>query len=321
MPRITDPFSGSDRSAKDRADSSARLGLWLGVAAVVFWSFGSSLVYLGARQTGTWRLVAIASLTGGTLQLIFRRVYHGELRTAIWLPWRLWAVPLVCFVVYGLAWPSALAASTPAKVGGVNLINYLWPVLTVAFSVWWVPGVRLTRRMATALALALAGLACANAAIIRELVSDSPGTSATPLRQLVPYGLALIAAVTWAVYSSILVRWRAWAKNYVTSPIGFVLIGIIACRIQMFEGAGANSLSRFGLSMTILYGVGPLAAGYLLWELALARAKVQSLSLVAAATPVLSTLVLCCCLGKLPGIDLTLAALLVTSGVVLSMRD
>lgn len=314
-------MSGSDRSAKDRADSSARLGLWLGVAAVVFWSFGSSLIYLGARQTGTWRLVAIASLTGGTLQLIFRRVYYGELSTAIWLPWRLWAVPLVCFVVYGLAWPCALAASTQDQVSGVNLINYLWPVLTVVVSVWLVPGMRLTKRMATALALALAGLACANVGNVRDLLSAHTAATAPLIQRLLPYGLALIAAVTWAIYSASLVRWRAWARDYLTSPIGFILVGMIALLTQLRAGVGAGNLSRFGLAMTLLYGVGPLAAGYLVWELALTRAKMQTLSLIAAATPVLSTLMLCYCLKKLPGLDLMLAALLVSSGVVLSMRD
>lgn len=83
--------------------------------------------------------MTLASLTGRALQMVFRRVYHGELRTAVRLPWRLWAVPLLCFVVYGLVWPLALVTSSPKQVCGVSLINCLWPVLTVLFSVWWEP--------------------------------------------------------------------------------------------------------------------------------------------------------------------------------------
>jgi drug/metabolite transporter (DMT)-like permease len=301
-------------------ERSARVGLWLGIAAVIFWSFGSSLVYLGARESGTWRLVAISSVSAGVLQLIFRRAYHGELQTSLGLPWRLWAVPVVCFVVYGLAWPCALASSSPSQVGGVNLINYLWPVLTVILSVWWVPGVRLTKRMTAALLLALAGLACANAGNIHDLVATNAIAMGSRLRQLIPYGLAVIAALTWAIYSAVLVRWRASAKNYVTSPISFLLIGLIACLVQIMSRPRPVTFSRFGLVMTLLYGVGPLAIGYLFWELALAKAKVQLLSLIAAATPVLSTVLLCCCLKQVPGIDLMLAALLVSGGVILSMR-
>ena len=306
-------------SAEVPAHSTGRVGIWMGCAAVLFWSFGSSLIYLGAREAGTWPFVALATLSAGVLQLISRRMYHGELRTSIRLPWRLW-IPLMCFVIYGLVWPSALVASTPSQVGGVNLINYLWPVLTVLFSAWWVPGVRLTKPMAIALILAVAGLICANIQPLRELLSNRSTASVSTVRAGLPYALACVAALTWALYSALLVRWRSWANQYVTSPIGFLIVGLIACSVLVIHRSGEHTPSPFGLCMTLLYGLGPLAAGYLLWELALARAGVQALSLIAATTPVLSTLVLCLCLKHLPGPDLVLAALLVSGGVVLSMR-
>jgi drug/metabolite transporter (DMT)-like permease len=290
----------------------------MGAVAVLCWSFGSSLIYLGARETGAWPFVAISCLSGGTLQLISRRIYHGELRTATWLPWRLCVGPLLCFVVYGLAWPCALVASSGPQVVGVNLINYLWPVLTVVFSAWWVPGLRLTKATFIAIVLALAGLACANAPQIRELLSA--GVNGSRMNQFLPYSLAVVAAVTWAIYSTLLVRWRAWSREYVTSPIGFILIGAIAGLISLCGGRGTGRLSGFGLLATIIYGIGPLAAGYLSWELALAKAKVEVLSLIAAVTPVLSTLLLCWFLRKIPGLELITAALLVSAGVALSMK-
>ncbi len=313
------PAPGRMGAEPHRAAAAARRGLLLGVCAVVFWSFGSSLVCLGAREAGTWSFVAIASLTGGLLQIIFRRAHAGELRSALLLPWRLWAVPLVCFVIYGLAWPWALASSTSREVIGVNLINYLWPVLTVLFSCWWVPGVRLTPRLALALALGLLGLGLANLGPLRELfLADAPAGSGPGLR-LLPYLLGAVAAVTWAVYSAVLARWRGWAKDYVTSPLGFILIGLVALAVT--RGSLGTRLTPFGALMTFVYGAGPLAAGYLLWELALPKARIQSLSLVAAATPVLSTLLLCGFLQRLPGPELVLAALLVAAAALLSMRE
>ncbi|HWW02146.1 MAG TPA: EamA family transporter [Candidatus Acidoferrum sp.] len=298
--------------------SEARLGIILGVGAVVFWSFGASLVFLGAKETGTWPFVTIASLTGGGLQMIFRRMYHGELRSALSLPWRLWLIPLVCFVVYGLVWPLALVSSNSKQVFGVSLINYLWPVLTVLFSVWWVPGVKLTSRTVAALFLAFAGLVCANLKNIGVLLW--PGGTDNSLGQLLPYGLALVAATTWGLYSAFLVRWRTWAKDYVTSPLGFILIGLVAGGVMTKTQLVPAKVTTFGVLMTVLYGAGPLAAGYLLWELALPKARVQTLSLVAAATPILSTLLLCCFLKTPPGAELVVAALLVSSGVVVSVR-
>jgi drug/metabolite transporter (DMT)-like permease len=291
------------------------------MSAVVFWSFGSSLVYLGAKEAGTWPFVALACLAGGVLQLIFRKVHQGELRTAFWLPWRLWAVPVTCFVAYGLVWPLALASASPRQVFGVSLINYLWPVLTVLFSVWWVPGVHLSGRTVLALLLALAGLSLANLEPIRDLLSTGDRSAGPLLPQFLPYALALVAAVTWAVYSAVLVRWRGLATGYVTSPIGFLLLGVIGAGVSSTTGSLPVRMSASGRLLTLLYGIGPLAAGYLLWELALPRAKVQTLSLVAAITPILSTMLLCLFLKTMPGIELILAALLVSSGVVLSMKE
>jgi drug/metabolite transporter (DMT)-like permease len=300
--------------------SAARLGLFLGLIAVVFWAFGASLVFFGAQQTGTWPFVTLASLVGGVLQLLCCRVYRGELRTAIRLPWRLWLGPVFCFVLYGLAWPLALVGSTTRQVVGVSLINYLWPTLTVLFSVWCVPGVRLTPKIILALLLALAGLALANYKPIQTLLSGAGGQAPT-LRHFLPYGLATVAAITWAIYSTLLARWRSWAGNYVTSPWGFILIGLVGAMIMVATGTVPRQLTGLGTILTIFYGAGPLAIGYLLWEIALSKARVQALSLIAALTPVLSTLLLCFFLRHLPGGELICAAVLVSAGVVLSMRE
>lgn len=310
-----------ERTAAGKTKPASRLGLLPGIGAVLFWSFGSSLVFLGARQAGLWPFVALSSLSGAALQLVWRRMSRGELRSALWLPWRLWAAPVCCFVLYGLAWPWALAASTARQVLGVNLINYLWPILTVLFSAWWVPGVRLTGRLIGAMLLATAGLALANLPQVRQMLSSGAGAGPLPSRPFLPYGLALLAAVTWGAYSACLARWRHWAKDYVTSPVSFLIIGTVACILVASTGSVPPKLAWSALCMTLLYGAGPLAAGYLLWEIALPRAKVQTLSLLAAAIPVLSTCLLCLFLKKAPGPELIAAALLVGGGVILSMRQ
>jgi drug/metabolite transporter (DMT)-like permease len=118
-----------------------------------------------------------------------------------------------------------------------------------------------------------------------------------------------------------LARWQAWARDCVTSPLGFLLTGLIALVIAACTGSWGLHCPPAKLSWTLLYGAGPLAAGYLLWEVALHSAKVQTLSILAAATPVLATLLLCCFLGTAPGWEVATAACLVSLGVVLSLRD
>ena len=308
-------------SAKDQADwRVGRTGLWLGAAAVLCWSFGSALVYMGAREAGTWPFVFATTITGGGLQLLFRYTMQREIKTALMLPWRLWLGPVLCFVIYGLVWPCALAGSTTEQVPGVNLINYLWPVLTVLLSVWCVPGIYLTRSVVLSVALAIGGLLCANGRSLHDLFTRGSDPSIVSSSRL-PYVLAAIAAMSWAIYSALLARWRPWARHYVTSPVGFLLVACVAGTVLLARRRSPGPL-RFGAWLAILaYGVGPLAAGYLLWDLALARARVQSLSVLAAATPVLSTLVLSCYLRSAPGVSVVLAALLIGAGVILSVAE
>ena len=116
-------------------------------------------------------------------------------------------------------------------------------------------------------------------------------------------------------------RWRSWARGYVTSPVGFLVIGLVAGGFAAWTEHMATKPTWTAAWLTVLYGAGPLAGGYLLWELALPRARVQALSLVAAATPVLSTFLLCLFLKTLPGPELIAAAFLISFGVALSMRD
>lgn len=296
--------------------------MWLGGIAVLVWSSASTLIFLGAKEVGTWAFVALASLIGGAVQLLAWRWYRGGFRSALRLPWRLWAMSIPCFVAYGLLWPAAMVSATPREVFGVNLINYLWPVLTVLLSAWWVPGAHLTPRIAGAAALSLAGLAWANLAHVQKLL-DGPLSAAAgtpPGSHLLPYALAFAAALSWAAYSASLARWRSWAGGYATSPAGFLLTGLVAGWAHLAADTAPVDTSGRGLWLTLSYGVGPLAVGYLVWEMALARARVHALSLLGAVTPVLSTLVLCIVLRVWPGFDVVGGAVLVTAGALLSVR-
>lgn len=298
-----------------------RRGLLFGALAVLFWSFSSALVYLGARELGTFQFTCLATLIGGTVQLVSGRIYHGEFRSAVFLPGRLWLIVVFGFVLYGLVYPwSLITARTPERVCAVNLINYLWPVLTVVFCLWWVPGTRFSRRTFLALVLALAGLGLANAGPLRTfLAQDSHHLSS--IGDLLPYGLGLLSAVSWAMYSSMLVRWREWSRNYLTSGVGFLVISLCSGVAAALTPDLSRPVTPFAVLMTVLYGLGPLAGGYLFWELALPRARVQTLSLLGSVTPVLSVLLLCVFMRYWPGMELLAAAVLVSGGVVLSMRS
>ncbi len=298
--------------------SNSLAGLLFGAGAIVLWSLSASVVRVGSEALGPWQFLAGSCLLGGCYQMVFRRTCDGHFRNAVGLPARLWLLTIFGFVLYGIAYPLAVAlAASREQACGVNLVNYLWPTLTVVLGVLLVPGTNFSGLLAVALACVLAGTVLAN----REGAGALFTTERMSFAALLPYLLALLAAILWSGYSALLARWRDWAGRYNTSGMGLLGVGLIAGVVCLFHDADAGPIGFRGIGVLVLAGLGPWGNGYLLWELALSRANVKTLGLMAAVTPILSTLWLCLFLWFVPGWDLIAGAVLVTAAVFLSLRS
>jgi drug/metabolite transporter (DMT)-like permease len=257
----------------------------MGLAAIlVFATSASSILWIG-RQVGVWQYLTLSCLVAGVGQVALYRMLGRKPRTLFILPPRLWALAVLGFVIYPTCLTvGLLTAVSDAQAAGVGLMNYLWPILTVVFSIFLVPGTRISVRLGVALVLALIGLAIANR---HELGQVGVGSGA------LPFLLGGLAGICWGLYSALVARWRGWGQRYATAPAGLLMasaIGAIGC---ILTGEWHPIDTRTLLA--ILYvGLIPNAAGYMLWELALHRAPATTLGLMASATPVLSTL---CLLG------------------------
>ena len=305
------------------AGSTSRWGLVFGFGAILSWSFGAAAVSLAAPVIGAWRFIGLTALIGSATQVLWRWWSYRDLRPAVLLPPKLWFVTLFGFVLNILCYMLAIAmARTDAQRCAVNLINYLWPPLTVVFGVMWVPGTRFQWTLALALLCAVAGTVLAN----RNPIGGAPTSTgwehdAGRLSEALPYLLASIGAVTWASYSTLLARWRNWAGRYNTTAVGLLILGVIATLGSVpFDGSDLRLTPTAGV-ITVLFGLVTQGGGYLLWERALSRADVKALGLIGSATPVLSTLWLCASLRYVPGDELWLAALLVSLAAVLGARS
>ena len=290
----------------------SRAGIVLGMIVVLLWSSSSALIYLGGRSVGVWQFVALSMGLGAICQLVAYAVWKRDLRRRLALPGRLWLALIFGFVLYELLYPWAISASVdPAQVCGVNLINYLWPILTVVCSVLWVQGIRLTWRLGAGIVLSLAGLALANMRLL--------GLRSGPEAPVWPYLLIAVAAVAWAIYSSLLARWRDWAGGYTTAPIGFLAVSAVTGCICAATGRW-QPLDTGQWALVLLFGIGPCGAGYMLWELALHRAPASVLGMMSATIPILSTLLLCAVQRYLPDPWLIIGAACVSLAVILTVR-
>jgi drug/metabolite transporter (DMT)-like permease len=265
-----------------------RLGFALGIAAILCWaSAGAAASWLG-KNLGLWPTLTIACGIGGLAQLACYLAMGHSVRATLLPPAKLWGIILLGFPLYEFAHVAALTGSaSETQTVGVNLINYLWPTLTVLFAVMWVPGTRGSMRLGVAAAVALAGVAVGNWRGV-ETVFGWNGAARLPLT---PYLLVFVAAVAWAVYSALLSRWRAWADQYSTATPGFLAVSLVAGVVATVRGDW-RPLSPVEWLVAVLAGLVIYAAGYMLWELAIHRAPAEKLGLLSGAVPILSTLCL-----------------------------
>ncbi len=260
-----------------------RAGVLLGIVSMLVWATSSSCVLWIGRQVGVWQYLAVGSLIAAAGQVAFYRLMGRSPRSLFVMPLRLWGLAALGFVLYSVCYAGGMImAASDTQAAGVSLMNYLWPILTVVFSLFLVPGSRMSARLGVALALSFAGLVFANWPAIVQTGAGGLG---------VPYVLGGLAGICWGLYSALVSRWRAWGQHYATAPAGFLMIGLVGVAGCLLTGEWRPVDARTWGAFLYL-GLVPNAAGYMLWELALHRAPPVTLGLLGAAMPVLSTLCL-----------------------------
>jgi drug/metabolite transporter (DMT)-like permease len=193
--------------------------------------------------------------------------------------WREWRVPLptfafgtVCLFVYHVC---LIAAFGLAPIAEANLINYLWPLFLVLLAPWIARSGKLRRLQMLGCAVAFAGCALAI------------GPAAFSSSHLLGYGLALVAALTWAAYSLGLGRfppYSSWATGGFCLAAG--LLSLLAH--ALFEPAATPAAGAWVWIAAI--GIGTLGVSFLLWDMAIRRGNPSLIGSLSYLTPPLSTL-------------------------------
>jgi len=197
--------------------------------------------------------------------------------------WRQWRVPplILLLGVYGLFGFHLLLflALRQAPPVQANLINYLWPLLIVLLAPVFGRGRRLAPGHVAAALLGAAG-----AALV--ITNGHLSLSSAHWRG---YALALGSAFTWATYSLLTQRARAFP----TAAVGlFCLVsGLLALLAHaLLEPRYFPTLAQSGLIAAL--ALGPMGLAFFLWDAALKRGDARTLGALAYLTPLGSTILL-----------------------------
>lgn len=286
-----------------------------GFLALLLWSTTVALARSLSESVGAVTAATAVYGLGGILTL-FRLATSPSSRQSIrTLPG---AYLLVCgtlFVAYTVfLFPAIGLATTRQQVLEVGLLNYLWPTLTLLLTVgilhkraspWLIPGTL----------LALTGISWV---LIPAGESSILSLSTNLLGNPPAYGFAMLAAVSWALYSTLTRKWAGGQPGgaiLIFTPATAVAMLLVGCLVD--EPGTWNQ--RAGLEVVVLGTATVLAYG--LWDHAMRKGNVVLVVAGSYLTPMFSTIISCGYLGIRPDPQLWWGCLVLMAGSFISWRS
>ncbi|MFA6319180.1 MAG: EamA family transporter [Elusimicrobiota bacterium] len=307
----------------------------LGFLAILLWSVTVGLARSLAEKVGPMAGGSAVYLIAGIVCLLRHRgvSLSGGPRN---LPLRYLLGCGALFVCYLLSFYLAIGAARDRReVLAVGLANYLWPTLTILFSLALLrrkAGLLLAPATLAALGGVLLAVAEGSGVPVSDLLSGSMGRPG-------PVLLAAAGAVMWALYSNLTSAWmgdrRESGVGLFMLTTGALLLVLAAAGLgpEAASSAGADGGADGGAVGHAMFGAWTLrafgealclglatGAGYECWETAMRRGNVTLVAAASYATPLLSTLFSCLYLGVRPGAGLWIGCLLIVIGSVMSWK-
>ncbi|WP_417862182.1 DMT family transporter [Vreelandella venusta] len=282
---------------------SPRYSVCAALVAVMLWSIAPLLAAL-AQDTSPLQLSALTLLAGALATLpLSRRVNIAACRPhwkiSVWLGLPLLIVGAVSSYYIGMRLAPAAEAA---------LITYTWPVLFVLLSQWSRFG-RLHIASATGALIAFSGAAIL---LLPQALSGGFGGAASG------YGLALLAACCWALYS-----WLGQVAPVPLTPLLprllMIACAVATCASLIMEGTFIMPQGETLLA-GIALGLGPYGIAMVAWDKALRFGQASLVGSLAYGVPILAALLLVLAGVSVLDWRLPTAALLVVVGCLKASR-
>ncbi|MEQ9916981.1 aromatic amino acid DMT transporter YddG [Pectobacterium aroidearum] len=210
----------------------------------------------------------------------------------------------VCYEIF-LSLSIGLADSRMQAIE-IGMINYLWPSLTIFFSLFI--------NQQKSRCLLWPGLALSLGGIVWIMKGDSDWTPAllwnNILANPLAYSLAFSAALTWALYCNITKRY-AQGKSGVS--LFFFISSLVLWMQYSFSAEGTISLTLPSALQLIFMGAST-ALAYSAWNIGIQHGNLTLLATASYFTPVLSTFLAALWLNITPAISFWQGVAMVTAG-------
>ena len=283
-----------------------------GFFAILLWGTTVSLARSLSEQIGSLTAASAVYLTGGALCLVNLFSSKNRVGQLKQLSRRYVIGCGVLFVLYMLALFLAIGrAANRSQALEVGLVNYLWPAFTILLSLcllakrarfWLVPG--------TLVALFGIFLVLAQGDSV-SWASFSTNVSSNPMA----YSLALVAAVSWGLYSNLTRRWAGPVSSGAVT-LFIPVTGIVLLMLRLLTREQGSWQLRTIIEVAFMGTA--TAVAYALWDMAMRKGDVVLIAAGSYFTPLFSMLISSVYLNVSTGRNLWLGCLLIVVGSLVS---
>lgn len=293
-----------------------------GFLAILLWSTTIALARSLSEQLGPLTSGAAVYLVGGAFCLLHLRRSTRPLAALRRLPRPYLIGCGSLFVLYMFALFEAIGlAADRSQVLEVGMVNYLWPSLTILFSLFLL-GKKGRWPLIPGSLLALLGVFLV---LTQETAISWPSFAQNVTGNPLAYGLALIAALSWGLYSNLTRRWAGSddidGKTSGSGGVAFFMLatGAVLLLLRQFSMEVGVWNSR-ALAEVLFLGLATSLA-YVCWDVAMRRGDIVLVGAASYFTPFLSTLTSCLYLQIATGPRLWMGCFAIIVGSLLSWRS
>lgn len=283
----------------------------IAMVSVLLWCFSGICFRKGALGLDVF--VSLSLMTGvGVITATLIQFLRGDsLRSLLQLPAKAIVAGFFGVAFYTLILAYAFAIAPASDVGQVNLLNYLWPLWIVIFSI-----ILLGHR--PRLPLLLAGVVLGFSGV---LVSRGLGNIAHLPGSFLPHLLALLGGMLWALYSVLLKYWNIPEENGGTS-FHFGLCAVISALLALLTGKwnGLASLNAETAFWILFGGIGPVGLAYYFWEIGMKKGNIRLIASLAYFIPIGSSVLIGLIFREALNGGLFLGGFLIAAGAILTQR-
>lgn len=268
----------------------------LGMASIGIWSSLIAVSRVLSEEIGPFRAAswsfAVSAIVGLVL-VIGRQGGFGEAsRLSRKYFWGCGALFVTCILSLYLA---VGLAETRREVVTAGLINYLWPSLTLLLSVPLIGARARWRWLIPGIVIAGGGVFMAMGRGSGFALKDIAAEIA--LHPLSPF-LALIAALSWALYSNLARRWNS-GSEVSGAPLFLIATAPAIWLVRMVTPAEVETDWTTGALWRLAYvGILGNGLGYVFWDIAVRRGRMLLLASLSYLIPLFSTIISCLMLGE-----------------------